>query len=128
MALRTEALSALKKIATGNVTCRRTGYDSFYDRTVAICSANGVEINSTMVRQGWAFAFTKYIKMYMADEKAAQNAKIGVWAGVVQAPWEWRADALKKQIASFGCGSGAHQNPEQVNCPAAERPREVNPK
>ncbi len=77
------------KIGTGTVHCERSTVDR-YGRTIGVCSSAGVELNSWMVAQGWAFAYRRYSKAYVGEEIAARAAKRGIWSGEVIAPWEWR--------------------------------------
>jgi hypothetical protein len=61
-----------------------------------------VELNRTMVRNGWALAFVKYSDRYATDQIAAEAAKAGLWAGSFVKPWEWRlgeAEAVEKTRA-----------------------------
>ena len=44
-----------------------------------------------MVHQGWALAFVKYSSRYVEDQKMAEVAKLGLWAGSFVKPWEWRS-------------------------------------
>ena len=53
----TRALADL--IAARPVRCELLGKDN-YGRALGICSVGGTELNSAMVRQGWALAFVKY--------------------------------------------------------------------
>ena len=41
-------------------------------------------------REGWALAFVRYSKTYVADEAAAREARRGIWSGAFIAPWDWR--------------------------------------
>ena len=53
-------------------------------RIAAICrlaGANGPDINSAMVRQGWAVADRRPPAPYLAEENAARAAKAGIWVG-----------------------------------------------
>jgi endonuclease YncB( thermonuclease family) len=72
------------------VTCDDRGLDK-YGRTLGVCFADGRDINSEMVRIGLAWAYIHYSTMYVAQEKDARAARIGVWQAATQAPWEWRA-------------------------------------
>jgi endonuclease YncB( thermonuclease family) len=63
-----------------------------YGRTVAVCRVDGVDLGAVMVRDGWALAFTRYSKDYTSEERAAHEAKRGLWEGTFVSPWEWRAD------------------------------------
>ncbi|NBW05383.1 MAG: thermonuclease family protein, partial [Alphaproteobacteria bacterium] len=39
---------------------------------------------------GMALAYRRYADDYIADEEAARAARLGLWAGQFDAPWEWR--------------------------------------
>ena len=71
------------------VQCEIVGRDAF-GRALGICSVGSTQLNSTLVRQGWALAFAKYSERYVADQDAAQMAKVGLWAGSFMNPWDWR--------------------------------------
>jgi endonuclease YncB( thermonuclease family) len=43
-----------------------------------------------MVRQGWAVAFVRYAKDYVALEEEARAARRGLWRGDFETPAEWR--------------------------------------
>ncbi|MGY4431875.1 endonuclease YncB(thermonuclease family) [Bradyrhizobium sp. F1.13.1] len=59
-------------------------------RTVARCDVGGEDIQKWLVRAGWALAYTRMSHDYEADEKAAREAKAGMWQGAFIAPWDWR--------------------------------------
>jgi endonuclease YncB( thermonuclease family) len=73
------------------VTCRERDTDR-YGRTVADCSVRGEDIELWLVRNGHAMAYRRYSGDYVAAEQEAKNAKRGIWAGQVQAPWDWRKE------------------------------------
>lgn len=87
-----QALSSLAFGATA--TIRKTGEDRF-GRMLGFVEVNGVDVNSKMVEDGWAWHF----KQYNDDEKLAdletraREAKKGLWAdsSTPLAPWEYRA-------------------------------------
>jgi endonuclease YncB( thermonuclease family) len=65
----------------GRVICEQEDRDC-YGRIVAVCSANGRDINAEMARQGWALEYKQYSDGRYADEEAqARKAKRGLWAG-----------------------------------------------
>lgn len=82
-----DKLKAMIGMAT--VKCAPQGRDR-YDRTLAICSANNVELNAWLVREGWALSFVRYGDRYRAEENEARANKRGLWAGAFIAPWDWR--------------------------------------
>lgn len=74
----------------GRVTCEEEDRDR-YGRIVAVCHANGRDVNAELVRQGWALEYKQYSDGRYADEEAeAKKAKRGLWSGKFIEPWEWR--------------------------------------
>ncbi len=85
-----EATKALRELVRHHqINCSGRGRDR-YERLIAVCFADGKEINETMVREGWALAFRRYSKTYVGAEDAAREAGNGLWAGEFVPPWEWR--------------------------------------
>lgn len=85
-----QASRYLSQLSAGaDVACDSTGLDK-YGRMLAICYANGVEMNAEMVRSGFARAFVKYSMLYVNDEQAASQAGIGIWQGAAETPWDYR--------------------------------------
>lgn len=64
-----------------------------YGRFVGDCTrADGTHVQAALVRNGWAMDFPRHSGgAYAAEEAAARREKLGIWAGTVMAPWEWRA-------------------------------------
>jgi endonuclease YncB( thermonuclease family) len=62
-----------------------------YQRLVATCWVEGRDLGSTLVAHGWALAYQRYSRDYVGDEDMARRARLGLWAGRFEAPWEWRA-------------------------------------
>jgi len=67
-------------------------------REIARCEVDGEDIQKWMVRNGWALSYTRYSHDYDADEKAAREAKAGMWQGSFIAPWDWRVRNKKTAI------------------------------
>ena len=67
-------------------------------RNVARCMVDGEDIQKWLVSSGWALAFTRFSHDYVADEKAAREAKAGMWQGAFIAPWDWRIRNKKTAI------------------------------
>lgn len=85
-----EAARQLGSLIEGRqVVCRGKGTDA-YGRTVAVCEAFGLDLNKTMVTQGWAVAFRNYSLDYIADETRAKAARLGIWSSTFQLPQEYR--------------------------------------
>jgi len=67
-------------------------------RQVARCDVDGEDIQSWMVKSGWALSYIRVSHDYDADEKAAREAKAGMWQGAFIAPWDWRVRNKKTTI------------------------------
>lgn len=76
-------------VADRLVRCQGTKRDR-YGRLLAVCFVDGEDINARMVRHGWAVAYTRYAKDYVAAEGEARDARRGLWQGEFVLPDEWR--------------------------------------
>jgi endonuclease YncB( thermonuclease family) len=77
-------------------------------RLVARCEVDGEDIQKWMVRNGWALSYVRFSHDYDEDEKAAREAKAGMWQGAFIAPWDWRIRNKKTTIL------GATKPPESA--------------
>ena len=84
----TRALADL--IGVADVACTNGGLDK-YGRMLGVCSAGGRNLNALMVERGWAWAFVRYSQAYSGLEAAARAARVGIWQGEAQPPWDFRA-------------------------------------
>jgi endonuclease YncB( thermonuclease family) len=71
------------------ITCEPRTKDR-YGRTVALCRADGVDIEAEMVRAGMAYAFVRYSRDYAELEEQAKAEGLGIHGHGCQKPWEWR--------------------------------------
>jgi endonuclease YncB( thermonuclease family) len=78
-------------------------------RSVAKCEVDGEDIQKWMVKSGWALSYVRFSHDYDADEKAARDAKAGMWQGAFIAPWDWRVRNKKTVIL------GAAKPPDNAN-------------
>lgn len=86
-----EAARQLQTMIGGNpVQCRVRGTDP-YNRTVAVCTVAGVELNRAMVEAGWATAFRKYAQDYVNAETRAKAARRGIWDSGFEMPEIFRS-------------------------------------
>ena len=83
----THALAAL--VGQRTVRCLKRDVDR-YGRLVAQCFAGSTDLGAEQVRQGWAVAYRRYSRAYVAEEGQARRARRGIWAGEFQMPWDWR--------------------------------------
>ena len=98
-----EALS--KKIGRKTIKCEQRDVDR-YKRVVAICRLGHVDLNSWMVRQGWAIAYRQYSRDYLEEESNARSANVGIWAGRFIEPSKWRrGERLSYKITSESAGA-----------------------
>ncbi len=98
----------IKHVGAKNWTCRPRTTDR-RGRTVARCEVDGEDIQKWLVSNGWALSYTRVSRDYDADEKAAREAKAGMWQGAFIAPWDWRARNKKTAIL------GAAKPPENAS-------------
>ena len=62
-----------------------------YKRTLGIIHYKEQDINAQMVLNGYAWAYTKYSKIYVDHERLARENKRGLWqSSNPTPPWEWR--------------------------------------
>ena len=86
---RRAAFALSGKIGRQVVECRPKDEDR-YGRVVAVCSVGGEDVNAWMVAQGWALAYRYYSHDYVGQERSASKARLGLWQGEFERPWEWR--------------------------------------
>ena len=87
-----EALDAFLA-ASKPVHCSFVTWDR-YGRFVGDCRrADGVGVASWMVDHGQAVDWPRYSHGAYAEQQArAKSAKVGLWVGAFQVPWDWRAE------------------------------------
>lgn len=61
------------------------------------CRVRGVDLGGAMVARGWAFAYRSLTGAYQRSESYAQSKRLGLWAGQVEKPWEWRSRKLRER-------------------------------
>ena len=84
-----------KIIGSRKVSCVKKTKDR-YKRSISICYVDENDINSLMVKSGWALAYRKYSKKYVKDEAIAKLNNAGMWSGKFMVPWKWRRMKNKK--------------------------------
>jgi endonuclease YncB( thermonuclease family) len=97
-----------KHVGTKSWTCHTTSTDR-RGRQVARCEVDGEDIQKWMVKSGWALSYVRFSHDYDSDEKAARDAKAGMWQGAFIAPWDWRVRNKKTNIL------GAAKAPENAS-------------
>ena len=92
---------ALSDLAYGRTAQVRVIDIDAYGRSVGEVYVDGVHVNSEMVRQGYAWAYTRYARStdIIDLEKEARTARVGLWSlpeDQRDAPWVWRHDRRKR--------------------------------
>ena len=90
-----QSTKELKKlISNQEVKCTTNDVD-IYNRFVAICYVNEININQWMVESGWAIAYRYYSTDYIIEEKYARDNKLGIWKSVFMKPYAYRQQNKK---------------------------------
>ena len=79
----------LNLINLDEVSCQVKTVDR-YQRYIAICFVNNLNINEMMVKNGWAIAYRYYSKDYVDEEFIAKKNKVGIWKGKFIEPYLFR--------------------------------------
>lgn len=97
-----ESASQLRAlVGSRQVACPGDEIDQ-YGRLVAVCSVGYVELNKTMVAEGWATAFRKYSTAYVADEIRAGSGRRGLWASDFVLPESYRIAQAEEALPEAG--------------------------
>lgn len=85
-----QALDALSElVGRRSVTCIGDQRDD-EGKVIAVCYAGDMNLNSRMVRTGWAVARPKEQPDFVQLESLARNERIGIWVFKFMDPAEWR--------------------------------------
>jgi endonuclease YncB( thermonuclease family) len=84
------AKAALARMVDGRrLVCQQRDIDR-YRRIVAVCFRGKDDINAALVVAGWALAYRQYGLDYVPQEGTAQAARLGLWSGSFENPWDYR--------------------------------------
>ena len=83
-------LALLKKLKDKEVKCIIEKNKDRYNRNIGTCYIKNQDINSWLVKNGYAIAYTRYSKKYELDEQYAKENKLGIWRGAFVEPEKWR--------------------------------------
>ena len=87
-----QSTEELKKLINDrSVNCKVNDID-VYNRFIAVCFIDAIDINQWMVKNGWAIAYRYYSKKYIDEEFIAKKNKIGIWKGLFQEPYLYRKE------------------------------------
>jgi endonuclease YncB( thermonuclease family) len=85
----TEYLRAL--IGERQVSCEPKTLDR-YGRTVAVCHMDGRDLGADTVADGRAWAFVRYSRDYLDEEREAAAVRAGIHGHICEPAWRWRAE------------------------------------
>ncbi len=101
---RRAAFALADLVGARTVTCRWRERDR-YRRAVATCTVGGVDLGGWLVEQGWALAYRRYGRTYLAQEERARAAGRGLWAGSFVPPWALRRGHDRRVSAATYAGT-----------------------
>lgn len=83
-----QALIGDNEVSCEIVTADRTG------QKVGVCRVGNTDLAAAMVARGWAFAYRRLSPAYVNSEAFAESHRLGMWAGRVETPWQWKSRKL----------------------------------
>jgi len=83
------AAELARLVGERGVSCRVQGRDRF-GRALGVCQAGDVELNASIVTNGWALADGGSLPALVPIEAAARVAQRGLWRGGFEPPSHWR--------------------------------------
>ena len=93
-----DAAEELSRLVTGqDISCVAVDTD-VHGRTVAQCTARGVDVNRAMVASGYAVAYRHYSTAYVSAEESAKANRRGLWAGTFEMPSQYRHEELSRPV------------------------------
>jgi len=92
-----QAQQKLKQIIKGQkVRCTKRGTVRYW-RILAVCFVHSINLNSTLVQEGWALAYRPYSKKFVKEENKARIYRRVIWREKFVPPWEWRKRKRKQR-------------------------------
>src|SRR5829696_2336927 len=92
------AATRLQALTAGrSIVCQEKDRDRF-GRIVAICRVSGEDLGAILVRDGLAWAFTRFSVDYVDQQEEARVANRGLHAHDCAPAWEWRARKQRSDI------------------------------
>ncbi len=80
-----------------------------------------MDLNRWMVLNGWAVAYRRYSLDYVPIEKAAREARIGIWSGDFDMPWDCAARRGKTNDATIRMKPQPEPSTQEVLAGLVER-------
>src|SRR5574341_309681 len=90
----TRSRQSLSSLCFGKVAMLDVRGQDRYNRTLALVTCAGADVNAEQVRRGYAWTFVRYARAdspLFAIEREARTARRGLWQDPAPvAPWDWR--------------------------------------
>ena len=81
----------LSSLIAGKIVEVKSGGQDKYGRILGIIYVENTDINAKMVKEGYAWVFVKYSKVYAIQQSRAQKNRVGLWQQKdPRAPWDFR--------------------------------------
>ena len=81
----------IEKIGNRNIDCKIEKKKDQYNRFIGECFIKNESLSVFMVKNGFAFDYTKYSKgKFKEYEEHAKNLSLGLWKMQFEYPWIWR--------------------------------------
>ena len=83
-------------VGSNIVSCKLEKKPDQYNRKLGECFLQNQSISRILVKNGYAFDYSKYSKRkYAEDQKYAKSKKLGLWDMEFEFPWDFRARLRK---------------------------------
>ncbi|TVR06613.1 MAG: thermonuclease family protein [Salinarimonadaceae bacterium] len=96
----TAATNRMAEIADGRAADCEVRDRDVYGRIIAVCYVDGVDVGGALIDEGLAWAFLRYSEDYAEREATARSARLGIWDGKSEAPWDYRANRWERAAAA----------------------------
>ncbi len=81
----------IEKIGNSKIDCKIEKNKDQYNRLIGECFINNESLSVFMVKNGYAFDYTKYSKgKFREYQEYAKNSSLGLWKMQFEYPWIWR--------------------------------------
>ena len=85
-----QSTKELKKLIRDTIVKCEVNDIDIYNRFIAVCFVETININQWMVKNGWAIAYRYYSIDYVNDEDFARENKLGIWKSDFIEPYLYR--------------------------------------
>ena len=88
----------IEKIGSNSLNCKIEKNKDKYKRLIGECFIKDESLSVFMVRNGYAFDWSRYSKgKFAKDQEHAKMNKLGFWKMKFEYPWEWKEKIRKNK-------------------------------